>query len=144
MCSSDLNPDPFLASPEQAAQMPPEMMREIEDLKIRKQEADAKTLTAQANAQKVMQGDSQQPAPLDQNKVLDLHLKQQDLQQKHMDAEIKQMDIESKMREAVMGAETEQAATEARMKEALLKNEDDRFEAANRQRDREKIGRAHV
>ena len=135
------NPDQFLAPPDQAGQPTPEMMQAMTELQIKKQEADAKTLTAQANAQKVMQGDSQQPAPLDQNKVLDLHLKQQDLQQKHMDAQIKQMDIESKMREAVMGAQTEKAATEARMKEALLKNEDDRFEAANRQRDRESAER---
>jgi Fe2+ transport system protein B len=135
------NPNQFMAPPEQQNQMPPQMMQAIEELKIKKQEADAKTLTARANAQKAMQGDSQQPAPLDQNKVLDMHLKEQDLRQKQMDAQIKQMDIEATMKEALIAAQTEQASTEARMKEALLKNQDDRFEAANRQRDRESAER---
>jgi len=139
------NPEQFLASLEQQNQMPPQMMQAIEELKIKKQDADSRTMTAQAKVAetqiKMQGGDGQNPVPVDQNKIIDMHLREQDLRQKQMDAQIKQMDIESKMREAIMGAETEQAATRARLHEAELKNQDDRFEAANRQRDRESAER---
>jgi hypothetical protein len=135
------NPDQFLAPAGQASQPSPEMMQAMAELQIKKQEADAKTLTAQANAQKIMQGDSQQPTPLDQNKIIDMHLKEQDLRQKQMDAHLKQMDIEAGMREALIAAKSDQQDIAARMQEAELKARDDQFEALNRKKDRESAER---
>jgi len=135
------NPEQFLASNAGQPTVPPEAQARMAEIQIQKQKADADTMLAQAKVaetqHKIQGGDGQQGAPLDQNKLIDLELKQQDMRQKQMDAQIKQMDIEAKMREALIGAQTERDATEARMHEALLKNQDDRFEAANRQRDRE-------
>lgn len=127
------NPEQFLAPPPPPGQMPPEMMKEVEMLKVANKSADAQMLTAQAkmaDTQAKIQQNGQQAAPLDQNKLIDLKLKQQDLQQK-------QMETQARLREAMMQAESDRADTDARMREAVMKNQDDRFEAANRQRDRE-------
>jgi len=133
------NPEQFMATNQGPPPPPPEVMAKMEELKIKKQDADTKTMLAQAQIQKDMQG--QQAVPLDQNKLIDLQLKQQDMKQKQLDAQIKQMDIAAKMRESMMQMQTERADTQVRLHEAELKNQDDRFEAANRQRDRESAER---
>jgi len=133
------NPEQFMATNQGPPPPPPEVMAKMEELKIKKQDADTKTMLAQAQIQKDMQG--QQGVPLDQNKLIDLQLKQQDMKQKQLDAQIKQMDIAAKMRESMMQMQTERADTQVRLHEAELKNQDDRFEAANRQRDRESAER---
>jgi len=133
------NPEQFMATNQGPPPPSPEVMAKMEELKIKKQDADTKTMLAQAQIQKDMQG--QQAVPLDQNKLIDLQLKQQDMKQKQLDAQIKQMDIAAKMRESMMQMQTERADTQVRLHEAELKNQDDRFEAANRQRDRESAER---
>lgn len=45
------NPEQFLAPPEKAGQIPPEVQKVIEEIKILKQEADAKSMVAQASVQ---------------------------------------------------------------------------------------------
>ena len=50
------NPEQFLKPEEQRNQMPPEMIKGIEDLKIAKQKADADTMRAQADMIKAQQG----------------------------------------------------------------------------------------
>lgn len=47
------NPEQFMAPPEKAQQMPPEVQKGIAELQIKKQEADARTLKAQADAAKL-------------------------------------------------------------------------------------------
>jgi hypothetical protein len=75
--------------------------------------------------------------PLDPNKIADLQLKQQEMRQKAMEAEIKQRDSENRLHETMINAQLSRSDNEVEMRRAMLKNQDDRFEAANRQRDRE-------
>lgn len=137
------NPEQFLSQP---SPPPPDPAVELkmQELQIKKQDSDAKMLTAQASVAKTqheISGAGNQGVALDPNKVIDLHLKEADMRQKQMDAQIKQMDIAAKMRETVMQTQTDRADTQLRLHEAELKNQDDRFEAANRQRDRESAER---
>lgn len=133
------NPEQFFVPPNPNAPPPPEVQAKMAELQIKKQDADTKAMIAQANVAKVqheIQGGAQ-GTPLDPNKIADLQLKQQELQQKALEARIKQQDSENRMREAMLAAQTDQANNRTEMQRAMLKNEDDRFEAANRQRDRE-------
>lgn len=133
------NPEQFFAPPNPNPPVDPAVQVKMAELQIKKQDSDTKTMVAQANVAKLqheMQG-GQQGVPLDPNKIADLHLKQQELQQKALDAHIKQQDSENRMREAMIAQQSQNASNEVEMRRAMLKNEDDRFEAANRQRDRE-------
>ena len=68
---------------------------------------------------------------------VDLELKKHEMQQRMMDAEIKHRDSQNRLKETLIQAHVDQQANQGEMQRAMLKNEDDRFEAANRQRDRE-------
>ena len=59
------------------------------------------------------------------------------MRQKAMEAQIKQQDSENRLRETMINAQLSRSDNEIEMRRAMLKNQDDRFEAANRQRDRE-------
>ena len=133
------NPEQFFAPPNPNPPMPPELQAKMAELQIKKQDADTKQMVAQANVAKTqheIQGGGQ-GAPLDPNKIADLQLKQQEMRQKAMEAEIKQRDSENRLRETMINAQLSKADNEVEMRRAMLKNQDDRFEAANRQRDRE-------
>ena len=140
------NPEQFFAPPNPNPVMPPEVQAKMAELQIKKQDADARMMKAQADVAKVqseMQG-GPQGEQVDPNKIVDLQLKQhdlqlkqQELQQKAMDAQIKQRDSENRLREVMIQAQTENQANAADMHRAMLKNQDDVFEAKNRQRDRE-------
>lgn len=134
------NPEQFMKPSSAQQQMPPEMIKEIEQLKIMNKSADAEMLSAQAKMTEVqgkLQQGQQDQKPLDQNKLIDLQLKQQEMQQKQMEAQIKQADIQSRMREAMIQAQSDQADTQAKMQEALMAHQEDQFEAINRKKDRE-------
>jgi hypothetical protein len=124
------NPEQFLAPPV-PPQLPPEIQVLQEQNAIKKQEADAKTMLAQA---KVAETQSKIGAP---ENVVDMRLKEQEMQQKMIESQIKQMEIEERMREAQINAATDRADAAMRMRESTIKEREDRFEAANRQRDRE-------
>ena len=94
------NPEQFMATNQGPPPPPPEVQAKMKELEIKQQDANTKTMLAQAQIQKDMMG--QQGVPLDQNKLIDLKLKQQDMQQKAMDAQIKRDDIEAKLLEAQM------------------------------------------
>lgn len=55
------NPDQFMAPPEAQGKTPPEILKGIEELKIKHQEADAKTLTAQTGAKVAALNAQKQP-----------------------------------------------------------------------------------
>jgi hypothetical protein len=137
------NPEQFFAPPNPNPPMPPELQAKMAELQIKKQDADARMMTAQANAAKTqheMQG-GDQGAGLDPNKMVDLRLKQQEMQQKAMEAQMKQRDSENRLRETMINAQLSRSDNDVEMRRAMLKNQDDRFEAVNRQRDRESAER---
>ena len=135
------NPEQFFAPPNPNPPVPPEIQAKMAELQIKKQDSDARMMTAQAGVAKVqheMQGGGVgQPPQLDPNKMVDLELKKHEMQQKMMDAEIKQRDSQTKLRQTMIQAHVDQQSNQGEMQRAMLKNQDDRFEAANRQRDRE-------
>ncbi len=57
------NPEQFFKPPQDRNQPPPEFLKGVEEIKIAHQEADAKTLTAQANMIKAQQGHPPAAAP---------------------------------------------------------------------------------
>ena len=131
------NPEQFLAPPA-PPQLPPEIQVLQEQNAIKKQEADTKTMLAQAKIAEVQSkiGSPQDSAP-DPDKIIDMRLKEQEMQQKMIESQIKQMEIEERLREAQINAATDRADAAMRMRESTIKEREDRFEAANRQRDRE-------
>jgi hypothetical protein len=138
------NPEQFLLPEGTPAPVPPEVQKDMAELQIKRQDADTKTMLAQAKIAESQGGGVNGAPPLDQNKLIDLHLKQADLRQKEMDAEITRQKIAADMSRAQM--DMRQSSQEAQMQAhqiasdhsaAMMKNEDDRLEAANRQRDRE-------
>lgn len=135
------NPEQFFAPPNPNPPVPPEIQAKMAELQIKKQDSDARMMTAQAGVAKVqheMQGGGVgQPPQLDPNKMVDLELKKHEMQQRMMDAEIKHRDSQSRLRETMIQAQVDQQSNQGEMQRAMLKNQDDRFEAANRQRDRE-------
>jgi len=135
------NPEQFFAPPNPNPPMPPEIQAKMAELQIKKQDSDARMMTAQAGVAKVqheMQGGGVgQPPQLDPNKMVDLELKKHEMQQRMMDAEIKHRDSQNRLRETMIQAHVDQQSNQGEMQRAMLKNQDDRFEAANRQRDRE-------
>ena len=133
------NPEQFFAPPNPNPPVPPEVQAKMAELQIKKQDADARMMKAQADVAKTQHEMQAGPegAPLDQNKLINLQLKQHDMQQRGMDAQIKQRDSENRLRETMVQAQVDQRSTEAELQRAMLKNQDDRFEARNRQRDRE-------
>ena len=104
------NPEQFLLPQSAQEKMPPEMMQKIEELKIKKQDADARMITAQANAQKAMQGDgvdpNKPPPPPNPEKVLDMQVKLEEIRQKGADSRLdainRQRDRESRERLAAV------------------------------------------
>ena len=142
------NPEQFFAPPNPNPPVPPEVQAKMAELQIKKQDADARMMKVQADVAKtqheIQGGDAEKPTPLDPNKVVDLQLKQHDLQLKHqelqqksMDAQIKQRDSENRLRETMIQAHVDGLGVQSEMQRAQLKNQDDVFEAKNRQRDRE-------
>jgi hypothetical protein len=106
------NPEQFFAAPA-PPQMAPEVQAKMAELEIKKQDADARMMKAQADVAKTQhEMSSGGEVSLDPLKVAEMRVKEQEIG-------LKRADID------------------ARMAEATLKYQDDRFEAANRQRDRE-------
>jgi hypothetical protein len=104
------NPEQFMAPPSAQGQTPPEIQQMMAKMQIDKQEADAKTMTAQARMAQVQaqvgqagQTGQQQPDPV---KMADLQVKQAEIQQKGqdslLDAENRKRDRESRERLAAI------------------------------------------
>jgi hypothetical protein len=112
------NPEQFMAPMSSQGKMPPEMQQKIEELKIKKQDADARTLMAQTKAQAEMAkaqgfasgGQVQNPVE-DQIKMADLQLRDREIQTKATDAQLdaanRQRDRESRERLAAIKLATE-------------------------------------
>ena len=117
------NPDQFFALPEAQGKMPPEMQKAMEELKIAKQVADARTMDARSKAQQVqMQGQigavkAQADMAKAQNGGPAMH--PLEAQNRALDADLKRQEIAMKEREID------------------IKSHDHGIEAANRMRDRE-------
>ena len=115
------NPEQFLLPQSAQEKMPPEMMQKIEELKIKKQDADARMITAQANAQKAMQAEggdpNKPPPPPNPEKVLDMQVKLEEIRQRGMDSKLdainRKMDRESRERLAAIKLAEEIAANPA-------------------------------
>lgn len=131
------NPEQFLVPAEQQQQIPPEMQRAMEELKILKQEADAKSAVAQASiadSQSEAQArlmDAETRRILAQAKVEEVQskggldpAKQVDAQAKMMDAETRRMTAE--MQAQKMGIESDHREAD-RMIDAHHKGEDRRM-----------------
>jgi len=79
------NPEQFMAPPEAAANPPPQVMQAMEELKIKKQEADAKTMLAQAKVQESQMQEGQAPDPV---KMAELQLEQREIEMRGADAKL--------------------------------------------------------
>jgi hypothetical protein len=118
------NPEQFLAPPEQQNQMPPEMIKAMEELKILQKEADAKEAVAQASiadSQSEAQArmiDAQTRRMLAEAKVEETQLKAQGQQDpaKEMEAQAKMMDAQN--RRDKLNLEAQQFGVESDHKEA--------------------------
>lgn len=131
------NPEQFLVPADQQQQIPPEMQKAMEELKILKQEADAKSAVAQASiadSQSEAQArlmDAETRRILAQAKVEEVQskggldpVKQVDAQAKMMDAETRRMTAE--MQAQKMGIESDHREAD-RMIDAHHKGEDRRM-----------------
>ena len=109
------NPEQFLSPPEQESQIPPEMQKVIEEIKILKQEADAKSMVAQASVEEARvegqarmldaetkrmlaeaklteaQGKSGAPSPADASRDIDAEAKMMDAETRRQELELKAM-----------------------------------------------------
>jgi hypothetical protein len=126
------NPEQFMVPEEKRSQMPPEMMQQLALLKIQKQEADAKSMTAQANVMKAKAAANPQDpnTPPDPVKMAEMQVKQQELQHKQ-----NELAFQSQSQASDVGVK--QAELEAKMGEAQFKHQASILDATNRQRDRE-------
>ena len=134
------NPEQFMTPPEARAQMPPEAMAKMEELKIKKQDADARMMTAQANAAKVQADIGAGPGgppQLDPNKMIDAQLKQAELQQKAMDLRMKQQEIDAELQRVAMEMQMRQMEEASRRTQAAFTRQTDELENWNRRKDRE-------
>lgn len=118
------NPEQFLAPPEQQNQMPPEMIKAMEELKILQKEADAKEAVAQASiadSQSEAQArmiDAQTRRMLAEAKVEETQLKAKGQQDpaKEMEAQAKM--LEAQNRRDKLNLEAQQLGVESDHKEA--------------------------
>ena len=126
------NPEQFMVPEDKRAQIPPAMQMQLAQMKIMKQEADAKSLTAQSHMIKA-QKDGQQAdpnQPPDPVAMAEVQLKAKELEHKSNELAFQQksqgMDLEAK------NAELASKNAEAQSKHAASV-----LDATNRQRDRE-------
>ena len=125
------NPEQFLAPPEAQAQIPPEVQKAMEEIKILKQEADAKTAVAQASVQEaqidgqVKMMDAETRQTLAQAKLAETEGKQgpgdqpwhtTDSQAKLMDAETRRGDLHLKALK--MGVDIDKMTQDSEHREA--------------------------
>ena len=136
------NPEQFLASPDQQAQVPPEVQKAMAEIQILKQEADAKSMVAQASVQEAqVEGqarmmDAQTKQMLAQAKLAETQGKQGpgDQPWHAVDSKAKMMDAETRRQDLHLKA----------LKMGVDLHESDR-ESEHREADRMmEIGRAHV
>ena len=80
------NPQQFMAPPQAQGAVPPQVQQIMAELQIKKQEADAKTMVAQAKVSETQGGGPQGAKAPDPEKMADLQIKQQDIQQKASDS----------------------------------------------------------
>jgi len=111
------NPERFMKPKDQIEQMPPEMIKEIEKLKLEKQKADALTMRAQSDAKR---NDAQ--AALDQARLM---IDSQPEAQEQQDP--------AKM----LDAETKAKMADVKIQEVAVKAADAHLDAQNRAADRE-------
>ena len=78
------NPEQFLAPP-MPPQMPPEAQAKMAELQIKKQEADAKTMLAQAKIQQDQMQEGNQPDPM---KMMQLEIDKQEIKQRAVDTKL--------------------------------------------------------
>jgi hypothetical protein len=105
------NPEQFMAPAEAQGQMPPQMMQAIEELKIKKQDADSRSLTAQAKAQEIQMraaggGVVGADKEGDAVKAAELQVRQQEIESRAIDARLdaanRQRDRETRERLAAI------------------------------------------
>jgi len=111
------NPEQFMAPPQTQGQMPPQMKQAMAELQIKKQEADAKTMMAQAKAaqmQNEIQNGQNGQKPVDPIELARMQLEQQEMQQKSQDAVLdainRKRDRESRERLAAVKLAEDMAA----------------------------------
>lgn len=134
------NPEQFMSPAEARAQMPPEAMAKIEELKIKKQDADARMMTAQANAAKVQAdiGAGPDGAPqMDPNKMIDAELKRMEMQQKAAELQMKREEIDAELQRVQMEMQMRRVEDASKMRQDMFVRETDQLENWNRRKDRE-------
>lgn len=105
------NPEQFLAPPTPAP-IPPEAQAKMAELQIKKQEADAKTMLAQAKVQETLGQDGKQPDPV---KMAELQLEQLEINSRNADA---RLDAFNRLRDR----ESRERLAAVRLAEDIAKN----------------------
>jgi len=138
------NPEQFMTPNAGQPQIPPEAQAKIAELKIKQQDADTKSMLAQAQSAKIQSeiGMGQgQPPQLDPNKLAEIELKKAELQQREMDLQLKRMELEQHMNEANLDMQMQQMQAQSRMQESRINQKDNELDNWNRQKDRESAER---
>lgn len=125
------NPEQFLAPANQQGQIPPEMQKAMAEIQILKQEADAKSMVAQASVQEAQVDgqarmlDAQTKQLLAQAKMLEAQAKAggEDGEYRNVDAKAKMMDAETRRQDVYlkamkMGVDMHNANEESEHREA--------------------------
>ena len=142
------NPEQFMRPEGQREQPPPELMNQIQELKIKKQDADARMLTAQSHMVKAQKDGQPTGAANDPTAMAQLQVQSKEIDLKHAElaqnAEIHRRDAEMKLAEMKYNhaqSERDMQATAAELEsknaEAAFKHQASILDATNRQRDRE-------
>lgn len=148
------NPDQFFKPKEDREQMPPEIMKGMEELKIAHQEADAKTMTAQAAMAKAQMGPAQQggvvPQGMDpmeaQLKAGELEIKKAELAQKGEDMQLRMQQMTMQNQRAAMQDENrdkDRVAEVVRSQMQLEKEREDDAREMDHHARMEQAGQAH-
>ena len=122
------NPEQFMAATAGQPQTPPEVQLAQEQLKIQKQEADARTMDAQSKAAEVQikaqsqNNPNQQPDPA---QLMEVQMKQAELQEKQMELQQQREELQHKVMDSQFDAINRQRDRESRERLAAVKLAED-------------------
>jgi len=144
------NPEQFMVTEDKRNNPPPEMMAQMAQLKILKQEADAKSMTAQASMLKAQKdaGGAQPNGQADPQAIAELQLKKQEIEAKlaelqiqtqnsEREAQVKMAELHADQLNSQRDMESQQATLHAQNLETVAKHGASIIDATNRERDRE-------
>jgi hypothetical protein len=136
------NPERFMAPPSAMGRPKPEQIKEIEELKIKKQDADTRTALAQAKIAETSMPEAQEQQ--DPTRLLELELQKQELALKMREIDDRIAERQFEMQQMELDLEGRRQSDHLQQAELAQRREDALIDAANRKRDRESRERVAV